>query len=121
MIEALRNRRAALRVLLASLVLIAALFVFVFPTSTFLAQRDKTSKARAQFELLQRQNAKLQHEAKRLQSDAEIEKLARERYGLVKPGETAYAIVPGEAPTTTTTAPPPTTAAPPAPSSPSRP
>ncbi|HEX9467335.1 MAG TPA: septum formation initiator family protein, partial [Acidimicrobiia bacterium] len=55
-------------------------------------------------ELLQSENAKLAGESKLLSSDAEIERLARERYGLVKSGEKAFVIVP--APTTTL---PPTT------------
>ncbi len=39
-------------------------------------------------------------ETKKLRTDSEIEKLAREKYGLVKPGERAFVILP--APTTST-------------------
>jgi cell division protein FtsB len=39
-----------------------------------------------------------------LHTDAAIERLAREQYNLVKPGEEAYAILPARpAPSTTTT------------------
>ncbi len=36
-------------------------------------------------------------------SDAEIERLARDRFNMVRPGEQAWAVVPGAATTTTTT------------------
>ena len=82
---------------LGSVVLVGLLFAFVYPTRTFLDQRDDTSRARAQLELLSTENAKLAAEAKRLQDPDEVERRARD-YGLVRPGEQAYVIVP--APTT---------------------
>jgi hypothetical protein len=45
-------------------------------------------------QVLGEQNEDLQQRAKRLQTDAEIERLAREQYNLVKPGEEAYAVLP---------------------------
>ena len=69
-------------------VLVGLLFVFVYPTRTFLDQRDETNKARAQLAVLQAENARLAQESKRLSTDSEIERLARQKYGLVKPGET---------------------------------
>ena len=77
----------------ASVVLVGLLFAFVYPTRTFLDQRSDTSKARAQLELLRSENAKLAREAKLLQSDAEIERRARQ-YGLVRPGERPFVIIP---------------------------
>jgi cell division protein FtsL len=94
--------------------LVGLLFVFVYPTRTFLDQRNQTNRARAQLSLLETENAKLTKEAKQLSTDSAIERLARQTYGLVKPGETPFVILP--APTTATTA---TTAAPaPKPASP---
>ena len=90
-----------------TVVLVGLLFAFVYPTRTFLDQRDETQRARDRLSLLQQENAKLAAEAKRLQDPAEVEKLAR-GYGLVKPGEQAYVIVPAP----TTAPPPPTTTAP---------
>ena len=81
------------------LVFVAFLFVFVFPVRTLLAQREDTNKVREKLELLREQNAQLAEEAERLQSDAEVERIARERYNLVRPGETPYAVV-EEAPPT---------------------
>lgn len=42
-----------------------------------------------------------------MHTDAEIERLAREQYNLVRPGEEAYAILPGPADRPTSIAPPP--------------
>jgi cell division protein FtsB len=85
---------------LAAVVLVGLLFAFVYPTRTFLDQRAETARARAQLELLRSESDKLEAEAQRLQDPAEVEKLAR-RYGLVKPNERSFVIVP-----TPTVAPP---------------
>ena len=47
--------------------------------------------AEKQASLLAEQNAALDARVKELHTDAEIERLAREQYNLVKPGEEAYA------------------------------
>ena len=95
-------------------VLVGLLFAFVYPTRTFLDQRAETNKARSQLEVLQSENARLARESKRLSTDSEIERLAREKYGLVKPGERPFVILP--APTTSTAPPNATTSTtPPAP------
>ena len=99
--EQRRRRRVLVRVLLAGMGVVALLFVFVFPARTLLAQRQQTDKQRTTLELLQEQSRKLEEESRRLQSDAEIERMAREQYGFVYPGERPYVIVPPP-----TTAPP---------------
>ena len=91
-----------------TLLCLAVLFVFVLPTRTYLAQRRDLHGVTERLDVLSAENKRLQDQADKLQTDAEIERLARERYGLVRPGEKAYAILPPqEAPpsTTTTTAP----------------
>ena len=90
---------------LVVVVLIGVLFVAVFPTRTWLAQRKESADATQELRILDGENAKLAARVKALQSDDEIERLAREQYNLVKPGEEAYALLPGQAPAT----PPPTT------------
>ena len=100
-----------MRLALFLVVLVGLLFAFVYPTRTFLDQRAETNKARSQLAVLQAENARLAHESKRLSTDAEIERLAREKYGLVKPGERPFVILP--APSSTT--PPPSSTVPPAP------
>jgi cell division protein DivIC len=83
--------------------LVGLLFAFVYPTRTFLDQRKQTTTARTQLDLLRTENAKLGKEAQQLRRDSVIEQIARENYGLVKPGETPFVILP--APTTTTVPP----------------
>ena len=112
--DRVRRRHVAVRTALFLVVVVGLLFVFVYPTRTFLAQRKESADARSQLTLLHAENAKLAAEAKRLQRDDVVEGLARQQYGLVKPGETPYVILP--APTTTTVprhpAAPPSTAKP---------
>jgi cell division protein FtsB len=91
--------------LMAGLVLVAVAFLFLFPIKTWAGQRSELSDERARLELLQRENARLDADARKLQTDAEIERLARERFDLVRPGEEAYAILPAPTSTTTTAAP----------------
>jgi cell division protein FtsB len=90
------------------MIVVALLFVVVFPARTLLAQRQETEKARQGLALLREQSRKLEAESRRLQNDAEVERLAREQYNLVLPGEHPYVVVPPS-----TTAPPaPTTSTP---------
>ena len=96
------------RIAVASVVFVGFLFGAVFPTRTYLAQRREIAAAMQRLALFHQQNGHLEAEAKRLESDEEIERIARARYNLVRPGEEAYAVVPVPKP-----------AAPPAPPAPS--
>ena len=93
---------------LFAVVLVSAVVLFLFPIRTWLDQRSDVGREQDRLELLRRENAKLSEEAAKLQTDAEVERIARERFGLVRPGEQAFAILP--APTSTA---PSTTALPP--------
>ncbi len=86
--------RRALWPLLVSVVFVGVLFAGVFPTRTWLAQRAATANAQERVDVLRSENQALEERARLLQDDAEIERLAREQYGLVRPGEEAYAILP---------------------------
>lgn len=77
-----------------SVVMIGILFVAVFPTRTWLAQRDDLEATERRVAVLSSQNAQLARRVTLLNTDAEIERLAREQYNLVRPGEEAYAILP---------------------------
>lgn len=85
--------------------LIGVLFVAVFPTRTWLAQKRERTDAVEQLQILDEQNQILASRVEALQSDEEIERLAREQYNLVKPGEEAYALLPAPSTPTTTVAP----------------
>lgn len=74
------------------------LAVAVFPTSTYLDQRADTSEAEQRLAVLRAQNAAYDERIERLQTVEEIERLAREQYNLVFPGEEAYAVLPAPLP-----------------------
>jgi cell division protein FtsB len=106
----------SLRVRLAAFatLVVLVLFTLVYPARAYLAQRNAVGHAHHDLSALDTQNRKLQRDASRLMTPSEIERLARARFNMVRPGEEAYSVVPAPAPTvaprtTTTTAPPPTT------------
>lgn len=78
--------------------LLGLLAVAVFPTQTYLAQRRDTSEAEQRLAVLEDQNDAYAARVGRLQTAAEIERLAREQYNLVRPGEEAYAVLPAPLP-----------------------
>jgi len=86
------------RIAVASLVFVGFVFGAVFPTRTYLTQRAEIAAATERLELFKAQNGRLEGAVERLQRDEEIERLARSRYNLVRPGEEAYAILPVPAP-----------------------
>ena len=96
------------RIAVVSLALVAMMFLFVFPTRSYLAQQRQVGRARHAVEVLKAQNEELERQANRLKTPSEIERLAREQFNMVRPGEVAYNVVQtpaGSSPTTTTTAP----------------
>ncbi len=88
-----RARRAAWPIAVAVLVC-GVLFLGVFPTRTYLDQRGAEATAERRLAELEGERAELQARADALQSDAEIERLAREQYGLARPGEEVYRVLP---------------------------
>ncbi len=86
-----------LGLVVGSIALAAVLFLFVLPSRTYLAQRTSLAAAETQLQVFRAQNAKLAAEATQLQTNADIERIARQDYGLVKPGEKAYVIEPAPA------------------------
>ena len=83
---------------LGGVALVALLFLAVFPTRTYLAQRRDLAATERRLSVLSSENRELAQRVDRLNTDAEIERLAREQYNLVRPGEEAYAILPPPAP-----------------------
>ncbi len=88
-----RTRRG-LWPLLVSVAVVGVLFVGVFPTRTYLAQQASLGRAEERLAVLAEQNTLLDRRIDALNTDAEVERLAREQYNLVRPGEQAYAILP---------------------------
>ncbi|HET6774870.1 MAG TPA: septum formation initiator family protein [Acidimicrobiales bacterium] len=90
--RALRLRRCA--TVVASVGLVVVLVYSVFPVRTWIDQRAEADRAREQQEVFERENARLEQEARDLRTDERIEELARE-LGLVMPGEELYGVLPG--------------------------
>jgi cell division protein FtsB len=70
------------------------MYVFVFPARTYLAQQRSIASEQHEVAVLQAEDAKLAAESASLSNDATIERIAREEYGLVKPGQQAFTVLP---------------------------
>ncbi|MHB1486385.1 MAG: FtsB family cell division protein [Acidimicrobiales bacterium] len=77
-----------------AVMVIAVLFVFVFPTRTYLSQRSHLVRVSSALASLDAQNQALADEVAKLNTETAIERLARQDYGLVPPGQEAYAMLP---------------------------
>jgi cell division protein FtsB len=89
--------RRVVRALVMALVVVIGLVVLVFgvfPTRTWLDQRSSTRRANERLGVLEEQNSALDARIAALSTDTEIERLARQWYDLVRPGEEAYAVLP---------------------------
>ena len=83
---------------LAVLVLCGAMYLFVFPAHTYLAQKQDIVGQEQTIAVLKAENTKLAAESAALQNDATIEQIARAEYGLVMPGQQAFMVLPSPAP-----------------------
>jgi cell division protein FtsB len=90
-----RRGRRLIWPVLVSVVFVGVLFVGVFPTQTYLDQRDEAERLRAELAEIEARNEELATQVEALQDPEAVELIAREEFGLVYPGEEAYAIVPG--------------------------
>jgi cell division protein FtsB len=81
-------------VVVGALATVAVLFVAVFPARTYLDQRHQRQEVLARIKAIDSRNRALENRIATLHTDAEVERLAREQYNLVRPGEEAYAILP---------------------------
>jgi hypothetical protein len=77
---------------------LGALAIGVFPTRSFLDQRSQTSQTERRLTVLREQNKELSDRLAALKTPEEIERLAREEYNLVRPGEEAYSVLPAPLP-----------------------
>lgn len=79
-----------------ALVLLGALALTVsgiLPFRQLITQQAQVDRTEVQLAAIQEQNRALSEDIEMLDSDAEIERLAREQFGLVRPGEVAYVVV----------------------------
>ncbi|MEX0865613.1 MAG: septum formation initiator family protein [Acidimicrobiia bacterium] len=95
----LRRPGAALATLLILLIGVAFL-TQVVPYRQILDSRQQVESARAELAALDTENRQLEADVAALQTDGEVEKLAREKLGYVRPGEVAYVVLDPPAPDT---------------------
>ncbi len=94
-----RRPRRGVLVALVFVGLVAGILGGVFPFRQMFAHHRQVDAAEQQLADLQAANAELEGEIAKLQSPVEIERIAREQFGLVRPGETGYVVeVPEPAP-----------------------
>lgn len=72
--------------------------LLIVPTRTWLTQRQQFRLDQQRLEIVQRVNAELDARIEALQTPEEIERIARERYNLVKGGDQVLAVLPAPAP-----------------------
>ena len=65
----------------------------ILPFRQLISQQHQIERSQAQLTALTDENDALAEDIAMLGTDAEIERLAREQYGLVRPGEVAYVVV----------------------------
>jgi cell division protein FtsB len=91
--QAAKVRRARVTVVAAAVVSALVLIVW-FPAGALLHQRAAIAATANQLSQLQQQDRQLSNEQKALGSSSEIERIARQQYQLVAPGERAYGVLP---------------------------
>ncbi len=90
-IERHPGRRASWMAVLL-VVALAITLAGIFPFRQMIAQQRQVATAEAQLAALATENARLEAERDALGTPAEIERVAREDLGLVRPGETGYLV-----------------------------
>jgi cell division protein FtsB len=84
------NARAVALLLIA----VAVMLLAIAPIRGYLDERGELKDLQSQATVLERQNRVLQDRIDRLSDATFLERIARECLGMVKPGETAFVIVP---------------------------
>src|SRR5690606_42001774 len=99
----MKLRRAAVGLFAVALLVVGvAVLTNVLPYRQIVDQQRQVEAAAAELEALQEENELLTARRDALQTPVEIERLAREKLGYVRPGEVAYVVLdPPTAPTTT--------------------
>jgi len=85
---------APVAVLLAAL----AMFTNIVPFREIVAQNREVAETRAYLETLQEANRKLEDRIEALNTPLEVERLAREQLGFVRPGEESFVVIEPEKP-----------------------
>ncbi len=82
------------KITMAVMVLVGAMYLFAYPARTYLAQKQAIAVQERTIAVLKGEDSKLAGESSALQSSATIAQIARQKYGLVKPGQQAFMVLP---------------------------
>jgi len=87
-------RRPGIAIVTLLILLTGAVFLTqVVPYRQIIDSQRQVASARAELAGYEAENAELAADVEALQTDSEIERLAREKLGYVRPGETAYVVL----------------------------
>jgi cell division protein FtsB len=86
--------RASGRAVALLLIACAVMLLGVAPLRGYLDERGQLADLHRQAATLEAQNAKLQSQIDRLTDEAYLERIARQCLGMVRPGDTAFVLVP---------------------------
>lgn len=87
--------------------MLGVLALGAFPVRAYLDQQHQREHLAERLQTLSADNQRLADQIVRLQADDTIERLARDRYQMVRPGEEAFAILPDPSPPAVVPAPAP--------------
>ena len=82
------------KITMAVLVLVGAMYLFAYPARTYLDQKQAIAVQERTIAVLKAEDSKLAGESSALQSPATIARIARQEYGLLKPGQQAFMVLP---------------------------
>lgn len=85
--------------------IVLAVVAYFFPVRTYLEQRNRVAVAEQRLRLLDEQTRDVRARRRAIEDPSEVIRIARDRFGMVKPGEQPWAVVPGSSATTSTTVP----------------
>ncbi len=89
---AAKPKRPGAFVVVLLLVGLAIVLAGVFPFRQLIAQERLVENTQAKLDALTAENEALQAEIAAVATPTELERIAREQYGMVRPGETSYVV-----------------------------
>lgn len=92
------RRPALMIVVVAAIVVIAAMLTNVVPFRQVVAQSTEIAAAKSELAGIVAENARLSQQVAALDTPIEIERIARDKLGYVRPGEMAYVVIEPEEP-----------------------
>ena len=92
--SAAKPKRPGAFVAVLLLVGLAIVLAGVFPFRQLIAQERLVENTEAKLDVLVAENEALRAEIDAVGTPAELERIAREQYGMVRPGETSYVVEP---------------------------